>query len=891
MKLMIHLLAFISLGLSTFHLQGAPMRIVCIGDSITQGRGDHSNGGAKWTATYSYRYPLWKLLVDAGAEVEFVGSLKGGFEGDPDWADYKGKSFARSHEGHWGWKTVDVAAKLPGWMEGYTPDMALILLGSNDANGKTAEEKKASVERVRAAMTDIIATLRKKNPKVVVLLGQCFQEWEPFPAMRAAMTELAKAQATAESPIVTVDHSPGWVSDPKKPGTHTVDWVHPNPAGDEKIARNFMAAMQPYLKSGKQANAGSSGAGLRVMHVGNSHSHALRFLEPLAWAVGHQEHRNGEINILGAPLRWNWDHPEQNKWQVTLDTSNKWDAITLLAWADDDAVYAPKFAAEAFKSNPKCQVYIYTIWPDTYMDWEKPSPIRTESHTEKVAAAVEKAFPDAPKPRVVPSSLLLRELGRLADAGQLPGVANRFALFSDGGHLSEPGMYGVAAMVCAMLYGESPLGYPSSYARTDGNGKPIRGWYENLDIAKETAEVIKRTAWEILLTYPPAGMSRNLIIADRHLPPAIVNQPFQTELKALNAAGKCSWSLAQGTLPAGIAFSEVGLLSGKATQAGQFPITVKVSDGTGRYQRQLALQVSEDKPPVIGELSLKAVPLDEYVFQELRSAGGVRPLKWSLAEGKLPFGMRLSEAGILLGTPGEAGDFSFTVRVSDSHPAGSHSATRAFSWSVNSSTPEALLVKKINLEGKKRDPIKVDGKPDESCWDLSAPIAKKVQGSPTKKASFGAVWAGRNKGAGEGLWLAVKVLDGPAGKTPKDAVHLFLDGRHNREVIYNADDMHVVIRRSNGKAEFLRTRTPWWFLQSAVAETGDGYIVEIKIGNAFFQGKGIEVPFTAKAVYGFDVAVDEGSQELGQQVWRGTNRNAEDTSGFGSILLTDEPVN
>ena len=240
-------LATATVSLMTLNLTAAPLRIVCIGDSITQGRGDHSNGGTKWTPTFSYRYPLWKLLVDSGAEVDFVGSLNGGFEGDPDWANYKGRAFDRDHEGHWGWKTVAVAAKLPEWIEGYTPDVALILLGSNDVNGKTPEEKNASVDRVRTAMTDIFSILRKKNPKVVILLGQCFQEWEPFPAMRAAMTELTKTQATAKSPIVVVDHSSGWVSDPKKTGTHTVDWVHPNLAGDEKLARNWFVALKPFL--------------------------------------------------------------------------------------------------------------------------------------------------------------------------------------------------------------------------------------------------------------------------------------------------------------------------------------------------------------------------------------------------------------------------------------------------------------------------------------------------------------------------------------------------------------------------------------------------------------------------------------------------------------------
>lgn len=631
-------------------------------------------------------------------------------------------------------------------------------------------------------------------------------------------------------------------------------------------------------------------AGLRVMHVGNSHSHALRFLEPLAWATGHPQHRNGEINILGAPLRWNWDHPEQNKWQQTLDATNRWDAITLLAWADDDALYAPKFAEQALKGNPRCQVYIYTIWPDTYMNWEKPSPIRTESHTEKVAEAVAKAFPDAPKPRIIPSSLLLRELGHFADAGQLPGVANRFALFSDGGHLSEPGMYAVAALVGAMLYGESPLEYPASYARTGSNGKPIQGWYENLDLAPATAAVIKRAVWEILQTYPPAGMSKNLVIADRHLPPAVAEEPLRVELRALNATGPCTWTLTDGKLPAGLQLSAEGVLSGKTASSGRFPVSVRVSDGKSSHERSLVVQVSPGQPPAIRAANLQSLPLDEYLFQELKAEGGVTPLRWDLAEGRLPYGVGLSEAGILLGTPGEPGQFQFTARVTDSHPSGARSATRRFTWTVAPATPEAMLVKKVSLEGRKGDPIAVDGRLEEPFWEVDTPIAKPVQGSPTKKTCFGAVWAGRNKGLGEGLWVAVKVVDGPAGKTAHDAVHLFLDGRHNREKIYNADDLHVIFRRSSQKAEFVRSHTPWWFLQSAVAETTDGYIVEIKIGNAFFLGKGIPVPFNTKAVYGFDLAVDEGASQLSQQVWRGTARNAEDTSRFGSIVLVAPPA-
>ncbi|HPG39327.1 MAG TPA: PKD domain-containing protein [bacterium] len=212
-----------------------PVRIVAIGDSITQGR-------AAEPATQSFRYPLWKKLVDAGVKFDFVGSLSGGFEGDPDWPDYKGLSFDRDHEGHWGWKADNILEKLPGWLAGYTPDMALLLLGSNDLDNTE------SVAQTGEEMSQIIDLLRADNPDVIIFLGLSISEWKAYPALSEAYIELTRLKTTDKSPVIPVRHHTGWISDPQQPGTHTVDWVHPNQAGDLKLAQNWFRAMAPYLK-------------------------------------------------------------------------------------------------------------------------------------------------------------------------------------------------------------------------------------------------------------------------------------------------------------------------------------------------------------------------------------------------------------------------------------------------------------------------------------------------------------------------------------------------------------------------------------------------------------------------------------------------------------------
>lgn len=224
--------------LSVSALSAEPLKVVCIGDSITQGR----KGKDKVVPTFSYRYPLWKKFVEAGIPVLFVGAQKTGFEGSPDYEDFKGQKFVNDNEGYWGWTTEAVSGKLKESSKNWKADLATILLGTND------KDKEKSLEPTLKAMEEIVATLRANNPKMIIFIGQPFQEWKPFPELGKAYDDLAKKLSTADSPVHSVKTSEGWVSKPDLPGACTVDWVHPNPIGDEKVATAFFAAIKPVLK-------------------------------------------------------------------------------------------------------------------------------------------------------------------------------------------------------------------------------------------------------------------------------------------------------------------------------------------------------------------------------------------------------------------------------------------------------------------------------------------------------------------------------------------------------------------------------------------------------------------------------------------------------------------
>jgi hypothetical protein len=655
--------------------------------------------------------------------------------------------------------------------------------------------------------------------------------------------------------------------------------------------------------------------GQNVLIIGHSLTHCLRGLESLAPMVGHPGHKQMLYTFLGAGIAYHYQ-TETNQWtpvswrKLYFAPDKTWDALIMSArdahWKgpqeiSSDEEYAPKFAAEAFKTNPKCQIFIYGNWPSVeFLD--NPPFGNTEAHIERVGDAVDKAFPNAPKTRLMPCSLLMRELGHMAERGELPGVTSRFGLYSDGGHQNRVSSYAFNVLVMAMLYNESPLAYPSDIHPVDLRGEPVRGdVFKDIQVAEETATVMKRVVWDILQTYPRAGMKPMLVIANRRLEPVIAGQPCKAELKALHAAGPCAWSIVKGTLPQGLSLSRDGVFSGQSAAVGDYPLTIQLSDGKSRSERPLIVQVNQDKPPVIPDQALESVSLDRHVLHPLKVDGGVGHITWSVGGGTLPHGLRLSPDGMLVGSPGEEGEFVFKIKAEDTFPGGPRSTEKSFTWKIGPPAPGTLLVKSITVTGKPDDKtVVIDGKLDKPFWKLDQAIDKKVQGTPTKKASFGAVWthlprnpARKEFPDGRELVLAFKVLDGPKGKTPKDGIHIFMDGNHNRSVIYSGDDTHFFVPRNHkgGWAQSLRGKVNW-FTNARVQEIEGGYTMEISLGGGnYFSGEGNWLKFGAKGVYGFDVAVDEGDdKEISQQVWRGDANDAEDTSHFGTLVLMEAPA-
>jgi lysophospholipase L1-like esterase len=228
------------------------VKILMLGNSITQAESNHA----------SYRYPLWKKLVDADIDFDLVGSMNLNFDkfnpGPPPQPDYKGLKFDPDHEGHFAWRVDEFIngrnydngsgdGKLADWLKTYDVDIALIHLGTNDAFQRLPHE--VTIQNLKA----IINLLREDNPKVVIMLAQLIPaaqspgDDEAVQALNIVILQIASTIHTDESPVIVVDHFSGIDL-----GTDTYDKVHPTASGEEKMGQVWFDAINDYLKSTMQ---------------------------------------------------------------------------------------------------------------------------------------------------------------------------------------------------------------------------------------------------------------------------------------------------------------------------------------------------------------------------------------------------------------------------------------------------------------------------------------------------------------------------------------------------------------------------------------------------------------------------------------------------------------
>ena len=205
---------------------GGPVKVMALGDSITGSPG-------------CWRAVLWQRLQQAGlaSSVDFVGTLP------PQGCGF---TYDGENEGHGGFLATNIAEQnqLVGWLAAADPDVVMMHLGTNDVWNNRAPAT------ILAAFTKLVGQMRAANPAMRILVAQiipmtpanCAECTQRVVALNAAIPAWAAATSTAASPVTVVDQFTGFTT-----STDTGDGVHPNAAGDQKIANRWYPALTAAL--------------------------------------------------------------------------------------------------------------------------------------------------------------------------------------------------------------------------------------------------------------------------------------------------------------------------------------------------------------------------------------------------------------------------------------------------------------------------------------------------------------------------------------------------------------------------------------------------------------------------------------------------------------------
>jgi len=166
-------------------------------------------------------------------------------------------------------------------------------------------------------------------------------------------------------------------------------------------------------------------------------------------------------------------------------------------------------------------------------------------------------------------------------------------------------------------------------------------------------------------------------------PGAAIGQPYQLAPVATGNVGTVTWSIASGTLPAGVTLDPAtGVISGTPTAWGTCAVVVQGADswGTNRVDsKSLTIRVSPSSL-AITTTALAAAMYQSAYQAALTTSGGTGSVSFSIVSGALPSGLSMTPDGVVSGTPTSVGTFSIGVQAVDTN------------WTSNTASKTITLV-------------------------------------------------------------------------------------------------------------------------------------------------------------------------------------------------------
>jgi hypothetical protein len=220
---------------------------------------------------------------------------------------------------------------------------------------------------------------------------------------------------------------------------------------------------------------------------------------------------------------------------------------------------------------------------------------------------------------------------------------------------------GTAPYTFNTAYGSLPSGLTLDSAYGFITGTPTGSGSSTFGIrVTDTAGAFSEQEYTIDLT-------ATLAVATATLARATSASSYPATVTASGGKAPYSFSVTSGALPTGLTLTTGGSFSGTVTATGDFPLTITVSDASGRTASK-NLIVSVDSPLLITTTKLDVARQGLAYSFTPTATGGYGAKSWSLYAGILPAGLTLDPAtGSISGTPTEVANRVITLLLTDSY--------------------------------------------------------------------------------------------------------------------------------------------------------------------------------------------------------------------------------
>jgi hypothetical protein len=216
---------------------------------------------------------------------------------------------------------------------------------------------------------------------------------------------------------------------------------------------------------------------------------------------------------------------------------------------------------------------------------------------------------------------------------------------------------GTYPYVFSIAYGALPPGCTLDTANGTISGTPTTPGSYTFNVGvRDQQNGYSEREYTIEVTQPLAFTST--------LPRATKTKADLQDVRVTGGATPYSISVTAGAWPTGLSMNAAGRISGTPTATGDFPLTLTVSDASGRtVSKDFTLSV--DNPLSITG-SLHTAISGVAFSQTLGLTGGYGPFSWSVYSGSLPDGLGLNVAsGVLSGTAQSASVTPLVIMVED----------------------------------------------------------------------------------------------------------------------------------------------------------------------------------------------------------------------------------